>query len=390
MALAIRVGLLVCFITECNAMQVHMDHDPVFVLLSGSKLSEHKKAHMPESLPVTVPWEMSPSPTPSITIARVASPTTTSQQRAHGSDEQTNPSGSASPANPSGSASPADPSSSANPADSSRSADHANVSTAVQPDRILNATALDTASSFTSFAAKYLQDALELVSRVQRRGGSSTVPVVLVVAFLLAVTAAAIAGFVKHKFQRKHIQSKARAISCDEAKDIYEHLSKSHELFCEDKITKEALLDMLVQHGKIKVIPSKRAQHTAPIYKQDAISTICTLVIEGKLTIESKVSGGLVDSFKSEALQWQLLGAEALIERSYKPDFTATIPKPPKDLKVERHKMHDRGLSLLAHRLETGQDDTVLLQIDRVAYINALQSNKNRTSSWGESTSPDP
>merc|ERR1712216_81249 len=90
MALAIRVGLLVCFITECNAMQVHMDHDPVFVLLSGSKLSEHKKAHMPESLPVTVPWEMSPSPTPSITIARVASPTTTSQQRAHGSDEQTN------------------------------------------------------------------------------------------------------------------------------------------------------------------------------------------------------------------------------------------------------------------------------------------------------------
>jgi len=357
MALAIRVGLVVCFITECNAMQVHMDHDPVLEVLS-----EHKKAHMPESLPVTVPWEMSPSPTPSITIARVASPTTTSQQRAHGSDEQTNPSGSASPANPS----------------------------AVQPDRILNATALATASSFTSFAAKYLQDALELVSRVQRRGGSSTASIVLVVAFLLAVAAAAIAGFVKHKFQRKHSQSKARAISCDEAKDIYEHLSKSHELFCEDKITEEALVDMLVQHGKIKVIPSKRAQHTAPIYKQGAISTICTLVIEGKLAIESKVSGGLIDSFKSEALQWQLLGAEALIERSYKPDFTATIPKPPKDLKVERHKMHDRGLSLLAHRLETGQDDTVLLQIDRVAYINALQSNKNRTSSGGESTSPDP
>ena len=160
MALAIRVGLVVCFITECNAMQVHMDHDPVLEVLS-----EHKKAHMPESLPVTVPWEMSPSPTPSITIARVASPTTTSQQRAHGSDEQTNPSGSASPANPSGSASPADPSSSANPADSSRSADYANVLTAVQPDRILNATALDTASSFASFAAKYLQDALEVPSR---------------------------------------------------------------------------------------------------------------------------------------------------------------------------------------------------------------------------------
>ena len=50
-------------------------------------------------------------------------------------------------------------------------------------------------------------------------------------------------------------------------------LSKSHEVFSPQRISKEAMVDLLVQHAKITIIPFETATNVRPIYKRNSPST---------------------------------------------------------------------------------------------------------------------
>jgi len=211
----------------------------------------------------------------------------------------------------------------------------------------------------------YLQNALQLVHGVQqaasKNSGSSSVLIFVLVPFGV-ILVLALAGwlYVRNFWGKSGYKPVPTALTLEEAETIYTRLSKSHEVFSPQRISKEAMVDLLVQHAKITVIPFETATNVRPIYKRNSPSTSCTLILEGKLIIESTA-----ECFKSELGAWRLIGTEALVDPGYIPDFTATVPGPQKFLKVVRNVQNKDASDVPKH--------TKLLQLDRIYYLTATE-----------------
>lgn len=149
------------------------------------------------------------------------------------------------------------------------------------------------------------------------------------------------------------------ALSREEAEAMYSRLSRAHVVFSPERISKPALVNLLVQHAQITVTSFESAHNAKPVYSRNSPSTTFTLILEGVLTIESGRDG-----FMSELITWQLIGTQALVDPSYCPDFTATIPQGT-NVTLKPYK----GNKSAMHR----HQHTKLLQIDRIHYLAATE-----------------
>ncbi|KAG5182278.1 hypothetical protein JKP88DRAFT_269955 [Tribonema minus] len=113
-------------------------------------------------------------------------------------------------------------------------------------------------------------------------------------------------------------------LSREEASAVAAHLSANVEQF--GALSKEAVT-AVVAASTVVTLRREASAGAAPaaadyLYRRGRVSTACTLVLTGRLT----VAAGR-DAFQSESGPWSVLGADALLaaEGAYRPDFSASI-----------------------------------------------------------------
>ena len=116
-------------------------------------------------------------------------------------------------------------------------------------------------------------------------------------------------------------------LTFDEARAVTAHLSKNFPAVV-DLLTENQLYK-LVSETPVSIFPT--AEHklgeAVPndlIYKKDTPSDVCTLIMAGKVTV---LAGA--DCFRSDVSSWSVLGAGALKDPNYMPDFNAFVSSGP-------------------------------------------------------------
>jgi metal transporter CNNM len=116
-------------------------------------------------------------------------------------------------------------------------------------------------------------------------------------------------------------------LSFDEARAMAAHLSKNYGRLVE--LISDHQLHKLLSETPVSILPTAEMQagQLLPddlIYEKGNATDVCTLVMSGKITV---VAGD--DNFRSDVSSWGLLGAGALSDPSYAPDFSAYVSNGP-------------------------------------------------------------
>lgn len=118
-----------------------------------------------------------------------------------------------------------------------------------------------------------------------------------------------------------------QTLTFDEARAVTAHLLKNYSSAVE--LLTEHQLHKLVAETPVTVLPTAEQEvgQILPsdlMYEKDVPSDLCTLIVTGKVTV---LAGA--DNFRSDVSSWCLLGAGALSDSNYTPDFSAFVSSGP-------------------------------------------------------------
>lgn len=116
-------------------------------------------------------------------------------------------------------------------------------------------------------------------------------------------------------------------LSLDETRAVTAHLTKNYPHVVAN--LSESQLFRLIAETPVSDLPTAphevgQSLPSELLYEKGVQNDVCTLILSGKVTV-------LVgeDGFRSDVSSWSLLGAKALDDESYTPDFTAFVSSGP-------------------------------------------------------------
>lgn len=113
----------------------------------------------------------------------------------------------------------------------------------------------------------------------------------------------------------------------DETRAVTAHLLLNYRSVV--SLLTENQLFRLIAETPISILPAadQKIGQILPddlLYKRNTKADFATLIITGKVTVESGV-----DCFRTDVSSWALLGRGALVDSNYSPDFTAFVSSGP-------------------------------------------------------------
>ncbi len=118
-------------------------------------------------------------------------------------------------------------------------------------------------------------------------------------------------------------------LSEDEVRVVAAHLRQNYSSTVEN-ISDKQLMRMIAATAVTELEEvQKEAGESLPVstkllYEKNKDSSVCTLVLQGKVTV---LAGN--DNFRSDISSWSILGTDALTDMNYSPDFSAYVSSGP-------------------------------------------------------------
>lgn len=133
---------------------------------------------------------------------------------------------------------------------------------------------------------------------------------------------------------REIIQKGAQQINHQQLKAVYTYLSSTLPEFSSTLLSEDAFKFLV---GKSEVIQyDKNNKCDEPLYQRGTLSPYFTLILQGKVEIQSGVEG-----FRSEGGPFTFLGINALKSDNFVPDFTASVLLSAQILRIKKKPYED-------------------------------------------------